>query len=91
MEDRFGALWAAYQHYGDPTFVLRTADLYAAAVANDSKATRKRASKRASTTKKAQVLKATRGQSTAARGRVTSTSVSKKTKTVGTKRARKRR
>jgi pimeloyl-ACP methyl ester carboxylesterase len=91
MEDRFGALWAAYQHYGDPTFVLRTAELNAAAVANDSKTTRKRASKRASTTKKAQVLKATRGQSTAARGRVTSTSVSKKTKTAGTKRARKRR
>lgn len=95
QDDRFGALWAAYQHYGDPTFALRTAAMNAVAPASDAKAAqkaaRKRSTKRAATTKKARVRNTVRGQSTAARGRAASTSASKKTKVAGIKRARKRR
>jgi hypothetical protein len=44
-EDRFGALWAAYQHYGDPSFTLRSS-IRALPAEQAAPATRKGAGKR---------------------------------------------
>jgi pimeloyl-ACP methyl ester carboxylesterase len=59
QDDSFGALWAAYQHYGDPSFALRTGSVGApkAAVRANAvpKAARKRPAKRATGAAKAAV------------------------------------
>jgi pimeloyl-ACP methyl ester carboxylesterase len=92
QDDKFGALWAAYQHYGDPSFMLRVAPVNAtaaAATANVASKSSRKPGRGASLPKKARARKTVRTQ-TGARGSRPAPA-SKKPKGAVAKRARKRR
>lgn len=93
QDDSFGALWAAYQHYGYPSFALRAGPVDATEAAGDAKAAPKAARQRPA--KRAAATPTARARNTARRhpdaGRSRSAAAAKTAKAAVTRRRRKRR